>query len=171
MRKQQHSRSGRLHSRIFAAVCLCLIGAWLAMLSFAASSSSFSSSAGNFSRGEPVVPSEFRGDVRNLPQVITEAQRKAFIRPLELDYPRPAIKQVLPGASLGPQTLTQSTAAIAPSAPMPSPATSFAGMNYNVNGAGHPPDTVGDVGPNHFVQAVNTSVGIYDKTTGSALAT
>ncbi|HET9857433.1 MAG TPA: hypothetical protein VFP99_06325, partial [Chthoniobacterales bacterium] len=44
-------------------------------------------------------------------------------------------------------------------------------MNYNANGAGHPPDTVGDVGPNHFVQAVNTSVGIYSKTTGAALAT
>ncbi|PYK90376.1 MAG: hypothetical protein DME35_06065 [Verrucomicrobia bacterium] len=44
-------------------------------------------------------------------------------------------------------------------------------MNYNANGAGHPPDTVGDVGPNHFVQAVNTSVGIYDKATGAALAT
>ncbi|PYL52362.1 MAG: hypothetical protein DMF29_11015 [Verrucomicrobia bacterium] len=43
-------------------------------------------------------------------------------------------------------------------------------MNYNLNGAGHPPDTVGDVGPNHFVQAVNTSIGIYSKT-GTALAT
>ena len=54
---------------------------------------------------------------------------------------------------------------------MPGPSTSFDGMNYNANGAGHPPDTVGDVGPNHFVQAVNTSVGIYSKTTGAALAT
>src|SRR5436853_564663 len=29
----------------------------------------------------------------------------------------------------------------------------------------------GDVLPNHFVQAVNTSVGIYDKSSGTALAT
>jgi len=44
-------------------------------------------------------------------------------------------------------------------------------MNYFANGAGHPPDTVGDVGPNYFVQAVNTSIGIYSKTTGAAVTT
>src|SRR4029079_19652718 len=30
-------------------------------------------------------------------------------------------------------------------------------------GAGHPPDTNGDVGPNHYIQAINTSIGIYNK--------
>src|SRR6266513_557491 len=171
MRKHRHPKSGRYRSRLFAAVGLCLIGTWLAMLSLAAPSSSFSASAGNFRAGEPVVASEFRGDVRNLPQTITQAQRKAFIRPLELDYPVPGIKQVLPGGSIVGQSLAPSLATAGPSAPMPGPVTSFDGMNYNLNGAGHPPDTVGDVGPNHFVQAVNTSVGIYDKVTGAALAT
>src|SRR6266480_448384 len=171
MRKHRHPQSGRYSSRLFAAVGLCLIGTWLAMLSLAAPSSSFSASAGNFRAGEPVVASEFRGDVRNLPQTITPAQRKAFIRPLELDYPVPGIKQVLPGGSIVGQSLAPSLATAGPSAPMPGPVTSFDGMNYNLNGAGHPPDTVGDVGPNHFFQAVNTSVGIYDKVTGAALAT
>ena len=54
---------------------------------------------------------------------------------------------------------------------MPTPALTFNAMNFVSNGAGHPPDTVGDVGPNHFVQAVNTSIGIYNKTTGAAFAT
>ena len=54
---------------------------------------------------------------------------------------------------------------------MPTPATSFDAMDFASNGAGHPPDTVGDVGPNHFVQAVNTSIGIYNKTTGAAIST
>src|SRR5206468_2709941 len=31
-------------------------------------------------------------------------------------------------------------------------------------GAGYPPDTVGDVGPNHYVQAVNTAFGVFSKT-------
>ena len=48
----------------------------------------------------------------------------------------------------------------APSAPMPNPTVSFNGLDKATFGAGFPPDTVGDVGPNHFVQAVNTSIGI-----------
>jgi hypothetical protein len=39
---------------------------------------------------------------------------------------------------------------------------SFEGVN-NINGV-LPPDTVGDVGPNHYVQAVNLAFAIYDKT-------
>ena len=58
-----------------------------------------------------------------------------------------------------------------PLAPMPTPAITFNAMNFTSNGAGHPPDTVGDVGPNHFVQAVNTSMGIYNKTGGPAIST
>lgn len=54
---------------------------------------------------------------------------------------------------------------------MPTPTISFDALNFDTNGAGHPPDTVGDVGPNHFVQAVNTSIGIYNKATGAALTT
>ncbi len=46
----------------------------------------------------------------------------------------------------------------------------FAGMNSNDNGSGWPPDTVGDVGPDHYVQAVNTSIGIYDKDTGALIS-
>ena len=32
-----------------------------------------------------------------------------------------------------------------------------------------PPDTNGDVGPNHYVQAVNTTWGVYDKATGARI--
>ncbi len=46
------------------------------------------------------------------------------------------------------------------------PVLNFAGMNMSANGAGWPPDTNGDVGINHYVQTVNTSIGIYNKSTG-----
>ncbi len=49
---------------------------------------------------------------------------------------------------------------------MPVPLDTFAGMNLNANGAGWPPDTTGDVGLDYYVQAVNTSIGIYSKATG-----
>ncbi len=44
---------------------------------------------------------------------------------------------------------------------MPAPLQNFEGVN-NVNGV-HPPDTQGDVGPNHYVQWVNISFAIWDK--------
>jgi len=54
---------------------------------------------------------------------------------------------------------------------MPTPLTHFAGMNFLQNGAGWPPDTCGDVGIDHYVQAVNTSIGIYNKSTGASIST
>ncbi|GAB4343887.1 MAG: hypothetical protein Kow0089_19980 [Desulfobulbaceae bacterium] len=50
-------------------------------------------------------------------------------------------------------------------APMPAPLLSFEGTN-NVNGVA-PPDTCGDVGPDHYVQAVNLSYQVFDKTGNS----
>ena len=166
--RRRSSRPALFNPRAIAAFALCLIGAWLGMLSFAASSSS-SANAANFKAGDLVVAHEFRGDLRNLPQTITDAERKTFIRPLELDYPVPAIKQLLPGVQA--QSAAGLKESIAAMAPMPGPINSFDGMSFDLNGAGHPPDPVGDVGPNHFVQAVNTSVGVFDKATGTALTT
>ncbi len=45
---------------------------------------------------------------------------------------------------------------------MPSPIVNFEGVN-NIN-AVYPPDTQGDVGPNHYIQWVNLSFAIYSKT-------
>ena len=57
-----------------------------------------------------------------------------------------------------------------PLAPAPSPSTSFAGLDLNNWGAGWPPDTHGDVGPNYYIQVVNTSIGVFDKGSGNRLA-
>ncbi len=52
---------------------------------------------------------------------------------------------------------------------MPAPIQSFNGLDFLNWGSGWPPDPNGDVGPNHYIQAVNTSVAIFDKT-GAQLA-
>ena len=58
---------------------------------------------------------------------------------------------------------------------MPSPTQNFAGINFNDTctggqcGGGWPPDPNGDVGPNHYIQAVNSAYAIYNKT-GTLLA-
>jgi hypothetical protein len=52
---------------------------------------------------------------------------------------------------------------------MPTPIATFAGMDSTQSGCGClPPDTQGDVGPSHYVQSVNSSIKIFDKT-GAAL--
>ncbi len=50
---------------------------------------------------------------------------------------------------------------------MPAPTASFNGIPWT--NVGWPPDTNGDVGPNHYVQAVNISFAVYSKT-GTRLA-
>jgi len=119
--------------------------------------------------GEPVVPGEFNGDLRDLPQEITQEERDLFfeLRP-KAPKPRPEFKRVPLAGTVEPE---QPADGDIPLAPMPTPIISFSAMNLPSNGAGWPPDTVGDVGPNHYVQGVNTSIGIYNKTTGAPFST
>ncbi|MCO6511277.1 MAG: carboxypeptidase regulatory-like domain-containing protein [Aridibacter famidurans] len=53
-------------------------------------------------------------------------------------------------------------------APMPAPSVSFEGLSSNDNFAAYgfrivPPDTIGDVGPSHYVQAANALFRVFDK--------
>src|SRR3990172_11009543 len=100
--------------------------------------------------GPPVVPVSFDGDVRGLPQVKP---------PFRGEMP-PARRLPPREQPQAPDPVRQSQPAIAS---MPSPSQSFKGLDLANWGAGWPPDTNGDVGPNHYIQTVNTSVGIYSK--------
>ena len=99
-------------------------------------------------------------DLRKLPKTKPEKHERDELEPPDVEpielpgsVPQPA-GPVVPG----------------PSAPAPAPLKSFLGLDYATWGAGHPPDTNGDVGPTYFIETVNTSVGIYDKTTGNQVA-
>ena len=114
--------------------------------------------------GEKVEPSEFNGDVRTLPQVAFK-ERPFF----ELEEPKSLKKQsseIVP-LDLNPQ--------FGPLAAMPSPSANFAGLSFGdavtggFAGAGWPPDINGDVGPSHYILAVNDAYAIYNKT-GTLLA-
>ncbi|HEX8492218.1 MAG TPA: carboxypeptidase regulatory-like domain-containing protein [Pyrinomonadaceae bacterium] len=106
----------------------------------------------------------FNGDVRGLPQA----------KPVRREKPEREAPDVNPGPMgklTAADTGEQANAAIIErNAPAPAPLSTFIGLDFNTWGAGHPPDTVGDVGPNHFIQSVNSSVGIYDKSTGTRIA-
>jgi len=64
---------------------------------------------------------------------------------------------------------------LAPNA-MPTPSLTFDGVPHTVANV-LPPDTNGDVGPNHFVQSTNansagqTAVGVFNKSTGASITT
>jgi Carboxypeptidase regulatory-like domain/Divergent InlB B-repeat domain len=54
-----------------------------------------------------------------------------------------------------------------PTATMPATSIDFEGLN-NIGGY-YPPDTCGDVGPDHYVQITNVYYQVYDKTTGAPM--
>lgn len=101
-----------------------------------------------------------------------------------------ALRSKAPAKSLRPEAKLPSTAPIAdgridplvptgsgggggsgsPAAPAPAPTASFDGLDFAAWGTGWPPDTTGDVGPNHYIQGVNGSIGIWSKSTRTRLA-
>ncbi len=72
-----------------------------------------------------------------------------------------------------PKSATSTGQSVSPAEPalvlgvMPTPTLTFDAMTFSINGNGHPPDTNGDVGLNHYVLGVNTAIGVYTKTTGA----
>ena len=110
----------------------------------------------------PVVPGVFRGDVRDLPFVPQGTQRHGRPREAPISKRQPPARPAAVEAPAAP-------------AAMPALSASFDGLAFSDActggncGNGWPPDPAGDVGPNHYVEAVNTSVGIFSKT-GTRLA-
>jgi hypothetical protein len=100
-----------------------------------------------------------RFDLRSLPRTPPVQQERA-------ELPEPAFHPVTvqgvagtpePSLPIGPTT---------PAAPAPAPNGVFEGLDRFNWGAGSPPDTNGDVGPNNYIQTVNTSIGVFRKSDG-----
>ena len=107
-------------------------------------------------------------DLRDLPQSHSISHRRVDrIVDEEPDIDRADV------SGGGPSSVVVPPAA----APAPSTSASFEGLHLTGNcggssncGAGHPPDTNGDVGPTYYIQTINTAIGIYDKATGDEVA-
>lgn len=108
----------------------------------------------------------FDGDVRSIKYVAPHKKLR-----LEAKLPSPiaaANGKPDPVVQTGPINAAPLSPAIAPAAAVSG--SSFDGLDFTTWGTGWPPDTTGDVGPTHYIQAVNGSVGIWDKATKSLLA-
>ncbi|HYR75667.1 MAG TPA: carboxypeptidase-like regulatory domain-containing protein [Pyrinomonadaceae bacterium] len=107
----------------------------------------------------------FDGDLRKLPY------RKPVRKWRPEREPPHRVLQIYPGTTTPAQPSAQTQMAVpTPAAPAPTPNISFDGLDFANWGAGHPPDENGDVGPTYYIQTVNTSIGIYNKSTGVRVA-
>ncbi len=105
-------------------------------------------------------------DLRKLPQVGPDQQR-----PMREMGQRPTIVKDQAADPVVQTDRKFGELVIGPGlAVAPAPLGSFKGLDLQNWGAGWPPDTHGDVGPTHYIQAVNTSIGIFNKSTGARLA-
>jgi hypothetical protein len=103
----------------------------------------------------------FDGDLRSIPDKPVRRRERP-----ERHGPRPEPMQLAAPAEAAPSGDMPITA----SAAAPATSANFDGLDFATWGAGHPPDTNGDVGPAHFIQSINSSLGIYDKASGTRIA-
>src|SRR5438046_2860322 len=111
----------------------------------------------------------FTGDLRQLPRT----------RPLKAERPEREAPELnpqifVPAGGVTEQSGKAPSLAVAPlvdaNAPAPPPTANFEGLDFDNWGNGHPADANGDVGPNHYIQAINSSVGIFNKSNGNLVA-
>ena len=121
-----------------------------------------------FSAGKPTELVLRRGGSTNI-----DLRRLKQTHPKKREQPEheePEIERTeIPG---GNKELAESvTSSVSPqSAPAPAPSSSFDGLDFANWGAGHPPDPNGDVGPTYYIQTINTSIGVFQKSNGSRIA-
>ena len=119
-----------------------------------------------------MVPSSWKGDLRDLPPGKSENRLKKQEGKPEAGEEAEVAREEEEMPPLPAQEYVQDTVAQteAPAAAMPSPLSSFLGLTFSAWGDGWPPDTNGDVGPVYYIQTVNTSVGIFNKSTGAQVS-
>jgi hypothetical protein len=159
MNKNSTASSGFFTTRLLLGLTLSIIGISLGAFLIAAPSQPIKPSP-NAAFKPTVIYSNYNGvspRLRDLPTQMGE-RNGTWV----LDRPRP-IRPPGPPAKLPVVDRVQQTAMSALT--MPPPLQTFEGMDQ-ADGCGNciPPDPNGAVGPNHYVQMVNSSYSVYNKT-------
>jgi hypothetical protein len=172
MKKKSTSQSAFFNLRVLIAAVFCL-GA-LAVALFAQTKSARPTQQSNRSVGAEDAPGTqtpdvvqligpvlLNTDLRDLPYIAPshEFEEKRLMR-----YPHPEIPTPTKPTSAYERFESLMKQILPPLPQMPGPLLTFDGMNSAQSGCMClPPDTDGDVGPNHYVQSVNSSIKIFDK--------
>jgi hypothetical protein len=172
---------GFFNLRILLAALFCLTGVAVALLAMGAFSSAFAQGRGTnqqANRAAPgsqtpevvqlVGPVRMNTNLRDLPYVPPAPQ---ILKQRLIPHSQPQLKETAQSEAFAfPQFQSLLEKIFRPMPNMPSPLLTFDGINSVQSGCGClPPDTNGDVGPNHYVQSVNTSFRVFDKN-GNPLA-
>src|SRR5438552_1783634 len=180
MKKKSTSQSAFFNLRVLIAALFCLAGVAVALFGMGAFSSAFAQARGTKNnQASPgtqspdvvrmVGPVRVDKPLRDLPyvapkpefeeQVLTPHPRGTAQPPASAGYGTSGLKYV--------QGLLKNLWRPAPT--MPPPLLTFEGGAAAQFCACAPPDTDGDVGPNHYVEAINVAFAVYNKT-GTMLA-
>src|SRR5262249_35030952 len=157
--------------RVLIAAVFCLAGVFIALVGAGAFSRVFAQTKGTKQAGaaanqdapgtqspdvvQMVGPVRMNQDVRSLPYIPNKGQmeERLLLHPLKGGPPRsgastyPAFKSLLGNFRLVPT--------------MPGPLLTFEGIGDTC--ICQPSDSEGDVGPNHYIEAINESFKIFDK--------
>lgn len=165
MNKNSTTNAGFFRSRLIVGLALCSLGIALGALVMAAPNQAQNAGAPSTILKPTIIYSSFNGvspKVSDLPVETTLPNGKWEVHtPLPFHSPHaPVLGPVVDAA----QQFT------APIFEIPGPLVTFDGMTQ-AEGCGNciPPDPNGAVGPNHYVQMVNSSYSVYNKT-GTRLA-
>lgn len=164
MKRNSASQSAFFNLRVLISSVFCLIAVFMAVGGVGRSNQSGKPreiASGTKVPGPPdivkmVGPVSQDKDLRALPYIPQEGE----------DEEVRLLRHPLPLASSGQKT--DPYRPVRPSLPgpvaMPTPILTFPGINSGTSGCGClPPDTHGDVGPNHYIQDVNSSLQIFSK--------
>ena len=169
MKKKFNSKSAFFNLRVLLGFFLCLGGAFLALMAFSLYSAPSALAQKpkqivKVSRAAKVIPMigpiSQNKDLRSLPYYPANEENE------ETRLKRhPQFKSNRKADPL--QAVRQAAQVVA----MPTPVATYPGITSGQGGCGClPPDTQGDVGPNHYIQAVNSSIKILDKSGNQLLA-
>jgi FG-GAP-like repeat len=164
------SEGGFFNLRVLIASVFCLAAVFMALGAAGIYSGSAEAQPANQAQLQPGAPTVARmigpvsqnQDLRSLPYIAPapEIEEKRLTR-----YPRPETGPP-PASETSDFAQFQSLIKelLRPAPTMPGPLLTFDGMNSAQSGCSClPPDSDGDVGPNHYVNVVNTSIKIFDK--------
>jgi hypothetical protein len=185
MKKKSTSKSAFFNVRVLIASVLCLFGVFVALLGSGAFSNLFAQTKGPKQAGaagrqdapgtqiprvtQMVGPVRMNTDLRDLPHV---APGPKISRPLLMRYPHgTGASMESEDASAFPQFQSLLGKIFQPVPNMPPPLLTFDGISSADSFCGCiPPDTIGDVGPNHYVETTNVAIKIFDKSGNTLLA-
>jgi len=178
MKKKSTSKSAFFIVRVLIASVFCLAGVFVALLGMGAFSNLFAQTKGTKQTGvaarqdapgtqtpnvvHMIGPVVMNTDLRNLPYV---PQTGEIEGPRLTRHPFPLSGGPdRSGTSAFPQVQSLLEKILTPTPNMPPPLLTFAGTDRVGSGCNcRPPDTNGDVGPNHYIQTVNTGFRVFDK--------